>query len=89
MQKAADVIAFQTANTPAEVWARGSFATCVRFRESHDGQDPNAHGNLYGVQDANGHYSWAAGVSRARQNEIAYNLYVRYGVQPWRPYDGC
>ncbi len=59
------------------------------MRESHDGHDPNANGNLYGVKDASGGYSWARGVPRARQDAIAYQLYRRYGVQPWRPYDGC
>lgn len=74
-------------------WVHGAFASCVRLRESHDGHDPNAGGNLYGVKgasDSRGNpYSWARYVSRADQDWIAYKLYLRYGVQPWRPYDGC
>lgn len=73
-------------------WVRSDFAVCVRLRESHDGRDPNAAGNLYGVQNPGvpgGVYSWARGVPRAAQDRIAYSLWCRYGVAPWRPYDGC
>jgi hypothetical protein len=70
-------------------WVRGAFAACVRERESHDGADPRAQGNLYGVQDRNGGYGWARNVPRAEQDYIAWKLYQRYGVQPWRPFDGC
>lgn len=69
-------------------WVHSDFARCVRLRESHDGRDPNAGGNLYGVQ-RNGGYSWAAGLARAAQDRIAYQLWCRWGDQPWRPYDGC
>lgn len=70
-------------------WVNGPFARCVRHNESHDGQDPNAHGNLYGVQDASGGYAWAQHVPRARQDYIAWRMFLRDGDQPWRPYDGC
>lgn len=74
-------------------WVHSAFAVCVRHRESHDGADPNAAGNLYGVQRPYGYsggvYSWARNVSRSEQDYIAWKLWQRYGVQPWRPYDGC
>ena len=73
-------------------WVHSAFAQCVRLRESHNGADPNADGNLYGVENPGlpgGTYDWARSVSRTTQDRIAYRLYQRYGVQPWRPYDGC
>ena len=51
--------------TKEQVWVRSAFAQCVRMRESHNGADPNAQGNLYGVESMNapgypgGVYSWA------------------------------
>lgn len=48
-----------------------------------------ARNNLYGVKNASGGYGWAQHVSRAEQDYIAWRLYQRFGVQPWRPYDGC
>lgn len=70
------------------------FARCVRHNESHDGADPNARGNLYGVkvfdrEHPSGWYGWASGIPRATQDLIAYRLWQRYGDQPWRFYDGC
>lgn len=70
-------------------WVHGGFATCVRWNESNDGRNPNARGNLYGVMGADGRFDWAEGVPRWRQDLIAWRLYQRYGVAPWRPHDGC
>jgi hypothetical protein len=78
-------------------WARSPFATCVRYRESRNGQDPNADGNLYGMENINagalgrrgGVYSWARNVPRATQDRIAYRLFLRYGDTPWARFDGC
>lgn len=75
-------------------WVHGSFATCVRWRESRDGADPNAIGNLYAIQGPRAHgnfgdYGWLTGVPRAEQDWIAWRLYQRLGVQPWRPWDHC
>jgi hypothetical protein len=75
-----------------EAWVHSTFAQCVRLRESHNGADPNAHGNIYGMQDgwqAAGGSGRAGAASRAEQNYRAYLLWRRYGVSPWRPYDGC
>lgn len=77
---------------PPAWWLHGSFAACVRLRESHNGADPNAHGNIYGMQAgwaAAGGTGYAGDASRAEQDYRAYRLYQRYGVGPWRPYDGC
>lgn len=70
-------------------WVHSAFATCVRQRESHNGADPNADGNLYGMQDARGRYDWARNVSRREQDYLAWRLWKRDGVEPWRPHDGC
>ena len=45
-------------------------------------QGPHASGNY-------GDYEWLDGVSRARQDWIAYRMFLARGDQPWRPYDGC
>ena len=77
---------------PPAWWLRGDFATCVRLRESHDGHDPRAHGNIYGMQSgwaAAGGRGFAGNASRAEQDYRAYRLWKLYGVSPWRPYDGC
>lgn len=81
--------------TAVEAWAASPFARCVRLRESHDGADPNAANNLYGMQARNAgyaggtSYSWARHVSRRAQDRLAYRLFLKYGDGPWRPYDGC
>jgi hypothetical protein len=77
--------------SPAQKWARGAFATCVRIHESQDGLTAQ---NLYEIEGPHasgnyGDYGWLDGVSRYRQNEIAYQLFRRSGDSPWRPYDGC
>lgn len=78
--------------TPPAWWTHSSFIQCVRHAESHDGADPNAHGNVYGMLDgwaAAGGQGRAGDASRAEQNYRAWLLWKRYGVQPWRPFDGC
>lgn len=74
------------------------FATCVRDRESHNGQDPNAEGNLYGLEGINvpqrfarlgGTYSWARGVPRKAQDRLAFALFLKDGTAPWSRWDGC
>ena len=71
-------------------WIRSPFANCVRWRESNDGA---ASGDIYGILP----FVWASlggqdsvyTASRAEQDYRAWLLYLRDGVGPWRPYDGC
>lgn len=73
-------------------WLHSPFAQCVRLRESHNGADPNARGNIYGMQDgwaAAGGTGRAGDATRKEQDYRAYLLWKRYGDSPWRPYDGC
>lgn len=77
--------------TPAEAWAQTSFAKCARWRESNDGASAQ---NLYEIQGPNasgnyGDYEWLNGVSRIQQNQIAYQMFLKRGDSPWRPYDHC
>lgn len=77
---------------PPKAWLNGEFAKCVRLRESHNGKDPAARGNIYGMLDGwaeAGGTGRAGDHSRAEQDYRAYRLYRRYGVWPWRPYDHC
>lgn len=69
-----------------------AFAICVRHNESHNGADPNAHGNIYGMKAgwaSAGGTGFAGNASRAEQDYRAYILWRHYGDSPWRPYDGC
>ena len=86
------------ASAREQAWVRSPFARCVRWRESHNGADPNAEGNLYGLEGINvparfsnlgGTYSWAASVPRSVQDRLAYLLWLRDGDGPWSAYDGC
>lgn len=77
--------------SPAERWARTDFAVCVRWRESRNGASAQ---NLYEIEGPHassnyGDYEWLNGVSRKGQNVIAYQMFLRRGDSPWRPYDGC
>lgn len=77
--------------SPEQAWVRSPFASCVRWRESTNGAGAS---NLYQIQGPNassndGDYEWLDWVSRAKQNWIAYKMFLRRGDNPWRPYDGC
>lgn len=63
-----------------------SFASCVALRESTDGQDPNAHGNIYGILPSNG---YTEGMGLAEQKRLFSRMYAENGISPWEPYDGC
>jgi hypothetical protein len=75
---------------PPAWWVNGSFATCVRIRESGNG---TASGDIYGILP----FVWASlggtdsvyTAARAEQDYRAWLLYERDGTAPWRPYDGC
>jgi hypothetical protein len=77
--------------SPAEAWARTPFANCVRLRESQNGVTAQ---NLYEIEGPHasgnyGDYEWLNGVSRVQQDLIAYQMFLRSGDSPWRPYDHC
>jgi len=57
-----------------------SFAACVAFRESTDGQLSS---NIYGIQGPGG---WG---TLAQQKEAFSQMYAARGTEPWAPYDGC
>jgi LysM repeat protein len=61
-----------------------SFASCVAFRESTDGQ---ASSNVYGILDGPNGADY--GVSLAQQKQDFATLYAQDGTQPWAPSDGC
>lgn len=61
-----------------------SFASCVAFRESTDGQLSS---NVYGIIPASG--SNAGSGTLAQQKAAFSQLYAQYGTSPWAPYDGC
>jgi hypothetical protein len=63
------------------------FAACVALRESSNLQDPNAHGNAYGIIPASGYN--VNGASLAQQKAVFRELYTQYGTAPWSPSDGC
>ncbi len=74
---------------PPASWMTSAFAQCVRLRESGNGRGSS---NIYGMLDgwrAAGGSGDAWHASRAEQDYRAYRLWLRYGVIPWRPYDGC
>lgn len=64
-----------------------AFAACVAFRESTNGTNPAANGNMYGIIPASGYN--VAGMSLGQQKIIFAKLYAQYGTQPWSPSDGC
>lgn len=61
-----------------------SFAACVALRESGDGSGSS---NIYGIIPGSG-YS-VAGDSLAQQKAVFAQIYQRYGVTAWQPWDGC
>ena len=80
----------QKRSSAAAAWASGSFAQCVRMRESTDGRGSS---NLYGMLPSTwasvGGRGYSGDAPRAEQDYRAFLLYQRAGVGPWRPYDGC
>jgi LysM domain len=62
-----------------------SFA-CIAYRESTDGSNPAAHGDVYGIIPASGYN--VAGDSLAQQQQVVRELYDAYGLRPWAA-DGC
>jgi LysM repeat protein len=84
-----------TSYTPAPVASGGgalddvpgvpsSFAACVAYRESTDGQ---ASSNVYGILDGPNGADY--GASLAQQKQDFATLYAEEGTQPWAPSDGC
>lgn len=59
---------------------------CIAFRESTNGTNPAAHGNVFGIIPASGYN--VAGDSLAQQEEVAGEIYMRYGGAAWSA-DGC
>lgn len=87
-----------TSFTPAPVASGGGalddvpgvpsgFAACVAFRESTNGTNPAANGNVYGIIPASGVN--VEGASLATQKAAFAQLYAEDGAQPWAPSDGC
>jgi hypothetical protein len=62
-----------------------SFATCVAFRESTDGQGSS---NVYGIIAASG-ISGVGSMSVPEQKLAFSRLYAADGTAPWSSYDGC
>jgi hypothetical protein len=60
-----------------------SFASCVAFRESTDGQLSS---NIYGITSMWGYYD---GMPIAAQKALFAKIYAEQGVAPWQPWDGC
>jgi hypothetical protein len=57
-----------------------SFAACVAFRESTDGELSS---NIYGIEGAGGEGTLA-------QQKLAFSeMHATRGTEPWAPYDGC
>jgi hypothetical protein len=61
-----------------------SFASCVAFRESRDGQGS---WNVYQITPGSG-YS-VSGLDLAGQKHVFSEMYKALGTSPWQPYDGC
>jgi murein DD-endopeptidase MepM/ murein hydrolase activator NlpD len=61
-----------------------SFAACVAFRESTDGELSS---NIYGIIPASGYN--VAGDTLAQQQQVFSELYAADGTAPWAPSDGC
>jgi len=57
-----------------------SFASCVAFRESTDGQLSS---NIYGIEGAGG----TGSITEQKQAFAA--MYAARGTEPWAQYDGC
>ncbi len=63
-----------------------SLASCIAYRESTNGTNPAANGNVFGIIPASGYN--VAGDSLAQQEQVAGQLYAQYGGSPWAA-DGC
>ena len=63
-----------------------SFAVCVAYRESTNGTNPAAHGNVYGIIPASGYN--VSGDSIAQQKQVFKQIYDTSGPRAWAA-DGC
>lgn len=63
-----------------------SLASCIAFRESTDGTNPAADGNVFGIIPASGYN--VAGDSLAQQEQVAGQIYATTGASAWAA-DGC
>jgi hypothetical protein len=63
-----------------------SFAQCVAFHESTDGQNQAYNGGVYGIITASGIN--VNGQSVGAQKQAFEHLYQQYGTSPWAG-DGC
>jgi hypothetical protein len=63
-----------------------SFASCVAYRESTNGTNPAAHGNVYGIIPASGYN--VSGDSLAQQKLVFKQIYDTSGPRAWAA-DGC
>jgi hypothetical protein len=61
-------------------------ANCIAFRESTNGTNPAANGNVFGIIPASGYN--VAGQSLAQQEATAGQIYAQYGGAAWAA-DGC
>ncbi len=64
-----------------------SFTNCIAFRESTNGTNPAANGNVFGIIPASGHN--VSGMSVAQQEQVAGQIYATSGAAAWGPFDGC
>lgn len=64
-----------------------SFTNCIAFRESTNGTNPAAHGNIFGIIPASGHN--VSGMSVAQQEQVAGQIFASVGTAAWAPFDGC
>jgi hypothetical protein len=63
-----------------------SLTDCIAFRESTNGTNPAANGNVFGIIPASGYN--VAGDSVAQQEQVAGQIYASVGGQAWAA-DGC
>lgn len=63
-----------------------SFASCVAYRESTNGTNPAANGNVYGIIPASGYN--VSGDSIAQQKQVFKQIYDTVGPSAWAA-DGC
>jgi murein DD-endopeptidase MepM/ murein hydrolase activator NlpD len=63
-----------------------SLANCIAFRESTDGTNPAAGGNVFGIIPASGFN--VAGDSLAQQEQVAGQIFATTGASAWSA-DGC
>lgn len=63
-----------------------SLANCIAFRESTNGTNPAANGNVFGIIPASGFN--VAGMSVAQQEQVAGQIYATTGGSAWSA-NGC